>query len=93
MPGAGGGGPGGSGVGKHRAAQLVKAPHANAEARIAAMFEQAFGRAPQGVEMQDWSAALHDFAMPAITSPMNDEAAWAQLAHTIFNTKEFIYYR
>jgi hypothetical protein len=24
---------------------------------------------------------------------MADEAAWAQLAHTVFNTKEFIHYR
>ena len=25
--------------------------------------------------------------------PMTDEKAWAQLAHTLFNTKEFLYYR
>jgi hypothetical protein len=24
---------------------------------------------------------------------MADEAAWAQLAHTVFNTKEFLHYR
>ena len=55
------------------------------------MFFAAFARAPQKHELQRWITAAREFA----TEPdlMQDEAAWTQLAHTFFNTQEFIHYR
>ena len=76
---------------KHWAVQLHKAPHTTAEERISAMFIQAFARAPQPGELQQWTAAARDFA----TTPdlLHDEVVWSQLAHALFNTQEFIHYR
>jgi hypothetical protein len=76
---------------KHWSAQLLKAPHTTAEERISAMFARAFARQPQPAELEQWTTAARDFA----TTPdlLHDEAAWTQLAHALFNTQEFIYYR
>jgi hypothetical protein len=82
-----------SAMAKHWAAQLLKTTHATPEERVRAMFVAAFTREPLPAETQRWTAALADFATPACSDPMRDEAAWAQLAHAFFNTKEFIYYR
>ena len=76
---------------KHWATQLVKAPHATPEERVTAMFLQAFARAPQPGELQQWTAAARDFS--TTQNLMQDEAAWTQLTHAIFNTQEFIHYR
>ena len=78
---------------KHWVAQLVKEPHVSVEDRLRAMFVRALGREPGKVELTRWTAALHDFAAPGNGDVMKDEIAWAQLAHSFFNTKEFIYYR
>ena len=78
---------------KHWVAQLVKEPHVAVEDRLRAMFVRALGREPGKVELTRWTAALHDFAAPGNGDVMKDEIAWAQLAHSFFNTKEFIYYR
>ena len=61
------------------------------ERSVSAMFIAAFARAPQASELQQWTAAAREFA----TTPdlLHDEAAWTQLAHSIFNTQEFIHYR
>jgi hypothetical protein len=75
----------------HWAARLVKTPHPTAAARITDMFVQAFARTPQPGELERWTAAFRDFASP--TDTLNNEAAWTQLAHAIFNTQEFIHYR
>lgn len=82
-----------SAMAKHWAAQLIKAPHTSAEDRVRAMFVRAFGREPLEDELKRWTAAIHDLAAPQSVELMKDEAAWAQLAHAFFNTKEFIYYR
>jgi hypothetical protein len=76
---------------KHWATQLLKEPHTTTEERTSAMFARAFARQPQPAELQQWTTAARDFA----TTPdlLHDEAAWTQLAHAIFNTQEFIYYR
>jgi hypothetical protein len=78
---------------KHWASQLVRKPHPTPEERVRAMFLQAFGREPQDKELQTWSAAVRDFAMLDGGALMQDEMAWAQLAHTFFNTTEFLFYR
>lgn len=82
-----------SAMAKHWAAQLLKTTHATPEERVRAMFAQAFTREPLPAEALRWTAALADFATPACQDLMRDEAAWAQLAHAFFNTKEFIYFR
>jgi hypothetical protein len=82
-----------SAMAKHWAAKLLQAPHSTPEDRVRAMFVQAFGREPQDDELSRWSAAAHDFATPNGGALMQDEAAWAQLAHALFNTTEFLFYR
>ena len=58
--------------------------------RIGQMYLAAFGRPPEDAE----SAACLDFlaqqAKLAGKAP-DDPAPWADLAHTLFNVKEFIY--
>ena len=58
---------------------------------IRQMFTAAYTREPQPAELQNWTAALRDFATTA--DVMQHETAWTQLAHTVFNTAEFIHYR
>ncbi len=78
---------------KQWAAQLLQSAHATPEDRVRVMFVQAFGREPQSDEWSRWSAAARDFSTANGGELMQDEAAWAQLAHTLFNTTEFLFYR
>jgi hypothetical protein len=78
---------------KQWAAQLLQTAHATPEDRVRAIFVQAFGREPHNDEWSRWSAAVRDFATANGGELMQDEAAWAQLAHTLFNTTEFLFYR
>jgi hypothetical protein len=57
------------------------------------MFVQAFGREPQDDELSLWRTAARDLATPNGGALMQDDAAWAQLAHALFNTTEFLFYR
>jgi hypothetical protein len=75
------------------AKHLVKQNHTSAEERIREMFTQALGRGPGEDEMKLWLNAAREFKSDDQKSLMTDEQAWADLAHTLFNTKEFIYYR
>ena len=77
----------------HWSRRLLKAPHANPEERVAAMFDAAFGRAATDAESKRWTSAVRDMATAGQTDLMRDEGAWAQLAHAFFNAKEFLYYR
>jgi hypothetical protein len=76
---------------KHWAAALVTTPHSTPQARLDDMFVAAFGRQSNESERTNWLAFLHD--VTESSDLLADEAAWTQLAHAIFNTKEFIYYR
>ncbi len=76
---------------RHWAAGLIKTPHASPEERLESMFVTAFGRSPTDSEKVKWTALLQ--SVVTLPDVMADEAAWAQLAHTIFNSQEFIYYR
>ncbi len=76
---------------RHWAAGLIKAPHTTPEERLESMFITAFGRTPTESEKVKWTALLQSVA--TLPDVMADEAAWTQLAHTIFNSQEFIYYR
>jgi hypothetical protein len=71
-------------------AKRVLSQSGSAKERIARMYLAAFGRPPEDAE----SAACEDFllqqAKRADKKP-DDPAVWADLAHTLFNVKEFIY--
>jgi len=76
---------------KHWASELVKIPHRTPQERIETMFLVAYGRHARDTELQRWIGLFGEISSQE--DPMADEAAWAQLAHTVFNTKEFIHYR
>ncbi len=73
------------------ATALVKFPHSNPEERIDSMFVTAFGRTPHKAERGRWMELLQQVATSS--DVLNDETAWAQMAHTFFNSQEFIYFR
>ncbi|MBB5032646.1 PSD1 and planctomycete cytochrome C domain-containing protein [Prosthecobacter vanneervenii] len=56
------------------------------QARVRHMFEQALAREPATVETERWCTALAGLGG-------DTPEGWAALAHALFNTKEFIYYR
>ena len=76
---------------KQWATLLVKTPHSTVEERLDRMFVTAFSREPDDAERANWISFLHE--VNPTSNVMADEDAWAQLAHAIFNTQEFIYYR
>ncbi len=79
---------------RHWAKQLVtKSEHAAPADRVRAMFLTAFARRPQPAEIDRWTNALQSFATSAGRPLMEDEDAWTELAHAMFNAQEFIYYR
>ncbi|MFO1064988.1 MAG: DUF1553 domain-containing protein [Pirellulales bacterium] len=76
---------------KSWAKQLISVSHRTPHERIEAMFAAGLGRRPSEIELQRWSRLLVEFSGP--DELMTNEQAWAQMAHTLFNTKEFIHYR
>ena len=80
-------------ISAHWGRALAKSPHTSPETRIKAMFVAAFAREPSNAELSQWISALNDLKSPNQPDRMKDEGAWAQLAHAIFNTKEFLNYR
>ncbi len=71
--------------------QLVNDQSATVAQRVRGMFIQALGRTPDEQELKNWTNAVTGFSASGDT--MSDRQAWTELAHTMFNTKEFIYYR
>ena len=76
---------------KDWASELVKLPHRTPQERIETMFLVAYGRRASDAELKRWLGLLSELSSQENT--LADEAAWAQIAHTLFNTKEFIHYR
>ncbi len=76
---------------EHWAERLMEDGSSEPEIRIRMMFIQALGRLPQKHELKRWSAAATSFSKS--DNLMKDKTAWAELAHTFFNTKEFLYYK
>jgi hypothetical protein len=70
--------------------------HGTVDERIVAMFKDGLGRPPSAAEVDRWSslvrefAAEHGIAEPAI---LQSAAIWKDVAHALFNVKEFIYIR
>ncbi len=75
----------------HWAAELVKDGHSSPADRVREMFVLALGRPPSDSELLRWTVAVGEFSQA--DDPMMDQTAWEELAHALFNTKEFIYYR
>jgi hypothetical protein len=71
-------------------ARRVLAAPATSSERIAGMYLSAFGRPPTDPEVAACREFLGEQARRRGGSP-EDAAAWADLAHTLFNVKEFIY--
>ena len=71
-------------------AQRVLAEHATADSRIEVMFHQAFGKPPSPVQIERIQQFLTQQA--ELYGAAEDELRiWADLAHVLFNMKEFIY--
>lgn len=78
----------------HWATQLVSRNHPSIHDRLNAMFETAFGRLPHDDERQRFIAAASRFAELRAIQPdswMANPELWKDLAHTLFNSKEFIF--
>jgi hypothetical protein len=82
------------------AKRLIGQPHRDPQERLTLMFRRAFGRNPQDAELARWTALAHDLArvhygdltpLPSSGDIMNSLDVWKDLAHTMFNAKEFIY--
>ena len=82
------------------ARQLIATSHESPEQRLGVMFQRAFGRDPDEQERTRWISAVHDIAglyqdIPEKTSPpgglMDSLDVWKDMAHAMFNAKEFLY--
>jgi hypothetical protein len=76
--------------------RLVSSDYASPRERIAHMLSCAFAREPSPGEIDRWTAAIADLStihgVPA-DQVMQHAAVWTDVAHAVFNSKEFIYVR
>ena len=84
------------------ARRLIAVKHESPEERLALMFQRAFGRNPDEQERERWMSAVHDIAglyqdvpdkRPPPSGLMDSLDVWKDVAHAMFNTKEFLYVR
>ena len=78
------------------ATQLIKRPDSSAESRLQHMFSKAFGRHASSEELSRWAEAVRDFAAAeqiADADQLSSQSIWQTMAHSMFNTKEFLYLR
>ncbi len=64
--------------------------------RLSSMFQSALGREPSSEEIAAWQSLVTDLAQEQHIAPeaiLSSAALWADVAHTFFNTKEFLYLR
>jgi len=73
--------------------RLIEEKHPTPDARLQQMFIRALGRPPQKDEVARWSALVRNWSTGTHDSLMADRNAWKDVAHTLFNTKEFTHYR
>lgn len=76
----------------HWADQLVQTKHHDPESRTREMIRAAFSREPAKRELQRWTQAAYEFSHES-DRLMTDKQAWQAVAHALFNTQEFLYYR
>jgi Protein of unknown function (DUF1553)/Protein of unknown function (DUF1549)/Planctomycete cytochrome C len=81
---------------------LIEQPQSDPQERLTVMFRRAFGRNPEAAEMARWTTIAHqlveihyDALAPSLprSGIMKSLDVWKDLAHTMFNAKEFIYVR
>lgn len=72
-------------------ASLVKEEDADVETRVRRMFLRAFSRIPAPDELRQWCDFVDQ--LRSGTPVMSDEIVWKEIAHTMFNSPEFIYFR
>ena len=78
------------------ATSLVAVPDASCTARLSRMFRQALGREPRQRELHRWNTAIADLAASHKTADcdvLSSIPVWKDIAHAMFNMKEFIYIR
>ena len=75
------------------AQRLVQQSHRTPAARLREMFVEALGRSPQEDELVRWSKLANSASTETGDLLMKDQMAWKHVAHTLFNTKEFIHFR
>ncbi|MBC8113287.1 MAG: hypothetical protein H7062_02840, partial [Candidatus Saccharimonas sp.] len=69
-------------------------PDSTVTTRIESMFLKSLGRTPTGDERQRFEAAARQFAelhQVSANDLLTNQPVWKDLAHVIFNAKEFIY--
>lgn len=72
--------------------RLVADGSADPAGRVERMFRVALGRKPDADELAAWVEAATTIGDSG-SDTMTHLAVWTELAHAMFNTKEFIYYR
>ncbi len=76
------------------AAKLIPQPHGSSGERIIAMFQTALSRPPTDEERQRFEAMVSELAalhqVPTVDA-MKSQPVWKDIAHAMFNLKEFIY--
>lgn len=78
----------------HWAERLVQRPDSGAEARVDHMLSTALSRAPTDAERQSFAAvvrALAELHQVDEAQVMRSVPVWKDVAHAVFNLKEFIY--
>ena len=76
------------------ARQLITSSHESPEERLRVMFQRAFSRGPEPQELVSWKKAVGNIAaMYEDEDLMHSRVVWKDVAHAMFNTKEFIYVR
>jgi hypothetical protein len=76
------------------AERLVAAPDASVGARIDRMFRVAFGRSPKPAEATRFERAVRQLAelsQVPTADVLQSKPVWKDVAHAMFNVKEFIY--
>jgi hypothetical protein len=78
------------------ASSLLTRTDTSIESRLKHMFRKALGRDATTEELTRWGDAARDFAENENileTDCLTSKALWQTMAHTMFNTKEFLYIR
>jgi hypothetical protein len=76
--------------------RLIQAQAPSVESRLDAMFRTALGRLPDGAERARFTNLVHELAELHKTAPeqiLESREVWKDMAHAVFNLKEFIYLR
>jgi hypothetical protein len=80
--------------------RLVRGRETDVAERIQRMFQRGYGRSATPTEIALWSEAVDNLAQLAMPTPNRDvsrilthTAVWTNIAHAMFNSKEFIHHR